>query len=122
MVDVGRTKGVHQIHPEVSLLCRCGQAPDTALHCFWTCPCNSNIDSEEVQSTQKLIPAAVAKYATETCLWFRGIIPIAWSQEAVSRIEENNIKSEVIVTVCDDGIDVFFKGKFTIYGDASGGN
>ncbi len=50
---------VHEIHPEVPATCsRCGHSCDDALHCFWKCPANANIDYEAVALTQVLIPAA----------------------------------------------------------------
>ena len=113
---------IHQIHPNVSPLCqRCGQAEDTALHCYWTCPCNSNIDDEAVAKTQDLIPSAVAKFGIETCFWLRGIVPIEWSQEALNRIEHNHTKDEACVVTNASGTAPNFSGSITVYGDASGG-
>ncbi len=67
---------IHEIHPDVDPICpRCGQAVESALHCFWTCPCNAQSEDDEVASTQALIPAAIAKAEDLPCLWLRGILP-----------------------------------------------
>jgi len=72
---------VHEIHPEVSPLCsRCGLEPETDLHTFWTCPCNANLEDEEVVSTQKHIPRAVAEAETFPCFWLRGLCPEKFTQ------------------------------------------
>ena len=54
---------------------RCGADIEDALHCFWTCPANSNILEDSVQNTQYLIDAAVAQSKDAPCLWLRGLLP-----------------------------------------------
>ena len=52
---------VHEAYEHVSPFCtRCNKdIVDAALHCFWTCPCNSDIDHENVSDSQSLIKQAV---------------------------------------------------------------
>ncbi len=67
---------INAIHPDFSDLCpRCKLEPETSLHAFWTCKCNEQIDTAEVQNTQALIKFAKAGAVDEPCLWLRGILP-----------------------------------------------
>ncbi len=67
---------IHSIHASVSPICkRCGEPLCDALHVFWTCPANANIEDEEVTSTQNLISSAVSSSEEYPCMWLRGILP-----------------------------------------------
>jgi hypothetical protein len=67
---------VNNAFPAVPCCCtRCGADIEDALHCFWTCPANSNLIEDSVQDTQYLIGAAVAKCRDAPCLWLRGLLP-----------------------------------------------
>ena len=76
---------VCQWFPDVSPACsRCGHHTDDLLHFCWTCPANADIDDKAVKDSQDLIPTAKVKFANETCLWTRGIIPASLSLEALN--------------------------------------
>ena len=67
---------VHQINPFFSDLCpRCGTAPETSLHAFWTCPCNSSIEESIIEKTNKYVQRAVEEADLFPCMWFRGLLP-----------------------------------------------
>ena len=112
---------IHDIHPEVDPICqRCGQEPETSLHCYWTCPANCSIDDEAVVKTQALIPAAVSQSQDTPCLWLRGILP----QHLVEIDPEWHPTSELhAVYVNPANVPNTDKwGTGVYYGDASGGD
>ena len=100
----------------MSALCsRCNLEEDTPLHCFYTCPCNSSFEHEDVQNTQSLIKLAQAQSDTFPCMWFRCILP--------SKIIEIDSESDPA-----DFLDITYHNENncdwasnTYYGDASGG-
>lgn len=96
---------------------RCGAADCDSLHTFWTCPCNAEIDDEEVRSTQSLVPAAVEKAAEHPCLWLRGILPAFLT--AVSSGEQPDTVLRVKADAANPARPRWTGG--TYYGDASGG-
>ena len=66
---------VHEAFPLTPDMClRCGEREDL-FHTFWGCACNSNIEDDSVQSTQKYIPDATREVTALPCLWLRGILP-----------------------------------------------
>ena len=70
------TSRVSSIKPGISATCpRCNEAEDTALHQFWTCPCNAHIEDPRVSSTQDLVPVAEQNAEATPCLWLRGLLP-----------------------------------------------
>ncbi len=67
---------VHQIANSTDPICpRCKAAPETSLHCYWTCPCNAKIDVPVVAESQELIAEAVRGSVDFPCMWLRGILP-----------------------------------------------
>ena len=64
---------VHEAYEHVAPSCtRCNKAIiDTALHCFWTCPCNADIDHENVSESQSLIEQAVREADEYPCMWLK---------------------------------------------------
>ena len=107
---------VSEAYPDIPAVCsRCGTAPDTSLHAFWECPANANIDSPEVQDTQKYISAAVHKSPECPCFWLRGIVP-----ESFTEIDNTDLPPNVLIASEEN----MFRPDFdsgTYYGDASGG-
>ena len=110
-----------RIHDEIdkeypSLCQRCGQAAESALHCFWQCEANNNICDPAVQDTQALCNKAVEASVDFPCLWLRGLLPaglIVIPPEA-SPVNEDHISwvSKEPVHMCSG----------LYYGDASGGD
>ena len=47
---------------------RCGVEEETLLHYLWTCPCNNEICSPDVQETQKWVNRAKADVSNQ-CFW-----------------------------------------------------
>ena len=112
---------VHDAFPEVPDLCtRCGRSVDTALHMFWNCPANTNIDSESVQKTQYLIQAAVAKSEDEPGLWLRGLLPAHYTE-----IESQYCPPDIVKPISTNPESIDWKSQNMMtgvfYGDASGG-
>ena len=107
---------IHNAYPEHSPLCpRCGLEPEDALHCFWTCQENANIDEHVVKKTQHLIQTAKTSSNEHPCLWLRGLLPanlinIPPDAEPLSSLDITYINPENVSF--DSG---------TYYGDASGG-
>jgi len=107
---------INAINPDVSDLCpRCKTEPETSLHTFWTCRCNTDIDIQAVQATQELIPKAVAGSGEDECLWLRGILPSKYTFIDPIYAPSDN---ENIVYNNENNID--WKN-MVYYGDASGG-
>ena len=66
---------IHNVYPHVSSFCsRCNLEEDTALHCFYICPCSSDFEHEDVANTQSLIKFAQAQSDTYPCMRLRGIL------------------------------------------------
>jgi len=107
---------VHDIYPDVDPVCsRCGTEPETALHCFWTCPANPNIDEEAVRDTQYLINTAVEKHEQCPCLWLRGILPSEYIQVPP---DSNPVAVSNPKYIIGSSLQL---ESGTYYGDASGG-
>ncbi len=89
---------------------------EDALHTFWTCPANCNLEDEAVTSTQPLINAAIEISPDLPCLWLRGLLP---SHLTDVPSEYDPIDKLVIkFTNCDNNT---VWGSGTYYGDSSGG-
>jgi len=56
---------------------RCGHLEADALHEYWECPANSDINVAAIQKTQIHITQAYYEAAHFPCLWLRGILPKA---------------------------------------------
>ena len=107
---------IHNISPSYSPLCpRCGLEPETALHCFWTCPCDDHIEDQAVAASQRLIPQAIQGVEEFPCMWLRGILPAS-----KTKIADNHLPSDDIVIRYINVPDRYTSGKY--YGDASGGD
>ena len=107
---------VHEAFPHVDNICtRCNGAVDSALHCFWTCPCNANFEHEAVTSTQKLVAQAAKEAADYPCLWLRGILPSKFTTLDPIHDPTDDINSEYLNPEQLDWTS------HTYYGDASGG-
>jgi hypothetical protein len=108
-----RVNSISSIFPD---LCpRCKLAPETALHTFWTCPCNKDIDEPIIAKTNKHIQRAVDEADVYPCLWFRGLLP-------------TEIIDKVVIPAPTDDINIEYINPENIewtsgvyYGDASGG-
>jgi len=106
---------VNEAYPDFSPLCpRCGQ-PEDALHCFWTCPANCNIEDHDVSKTQSLVAAAQEKSNDFPALWLRGLLPANF----IEIPPEASPVQQVNITYVNP-IDVSFESGL-YYGDASGG-
>ncbi len=106
---------VHKVADSFSPLCpRCGQEPESALHCFWTCPCNEQIEDQAVVSSQKLIPAAIYWSGEFPCMWLRGILPAKKAQVPPEHLPPDDIVIKFVTPPAS-----YESG--TYYGDSSGG-
>ena len=107
---------IHELHADFPGICpRCGREPETALHCYWTCAANSNIQEAAVQDSQDLVNTAREKSDDNPCLWLRGILP----KRFVSiPLEESPVKTSTITWINRDHAHL---GTGVYYGDASGG-
>ena len=106
---------IHTITESVDPTCpRCGTEPETALHQFWTCPCNDKIKDEAVAKSQRLISAAIKGSEKYPCMWLRGILPASKTQ-----IPQNALPPDGITIRYVSPPYVYGSGKY--YGDASGG-
>jgi len=56
---------------------RCGKLEADALHEYWECPANSNINEAAIHKTQIHITQAHYESVHYPCLWLRGILPQA---------------------------------------------
>lgn len=83
---------INSTHHNYSPLCpRCGEAPESSLHCFWTCPANSGIEDPAVQETQRLVEAASTRSTLHPCLWRRGILAATFTH-----IDRDNQPTETV--------------------------
>ena len=120
---------VAEAYPQVSPKCvRCGAENDDALHCFWQCPANNNIEEESVSSTQSLCGAAQAQVLTHPCLWLRGILPRDLTNIPEEYLPTHDhkctytyINEGVLVDTTDAQQANIRWESGTYYGDASGG-
>eukprot|EP00974_Lingulodinium_polyedra_P076095 7368586-Lingulodinium_polyedra.AAC.1 len=62
--------------PVLSLCPRCGKHPETAVHRYWECERNADIDDVAVKSTQHLCSKAVQESEACPALWCRGLLPL----------------------------------------------
>eukprot|EP00959_Pyramimonas_sp_CCMP1952_P065252 1362297-Pyramimonas_sp.AAC.1 len=65
----------HRLSPDCP---RCKEQPETPLHRFWLCRCNS-AEHKAFKQSEDLVPRAVSCGESEACFWFRGLIPRAWT-------------------------------------------
>ena len=109
---------VNSAFPTAPCSCvRCGADIEDALHCFWTCPANSNILEDSVRSTQHLISAAVAKSNDAPCLWLRGLLPSSY----IRIPPEDSPCDNFSLTWVNRNENNVCINSGTYYGDASGG-
>ena len=107
---------INEAYPEYSTLCiRCGQ-PEDALHCFWTCPANCNIEDDEVRKTQHLVVVAQEKSNDFPALWLRGLLPASF----IDIPPEASPTQQLNITYVNPIEATFESGIY--YGDASGGD
>ncbi len=106
---------VNSVAPSFSPLCpRCGQEPETSLHCFWTCPNNAACTEEAITSTKSLIEAATHGSVDIPCMWLRGILP-----SYLVEISTEHAPSDEVKVVYTNKPNTYTSG--TYYGDGSGG-
>ena len=91
---------------------RCGQEAEDLLHFFWKCPCNVELQHEDIQRTQHLVQAACADI-NHQALWLRGLPPKAKYPPVPPAPEE-----EVCYTYGDSDS---FTAAQKFYTDGSGG-
>ena len=66
-----------------SAICpRCGEADETDLHRFWTCPKNLEIDDPAVRCTNSMSPSAILDNNANSVFWCRGLVPQAWVESS----------------------------------------
>ena len=90
---------------------------DSALHSFWLCPRNADIEDEAVQKTQHLVAAAARRAEELPCLWLRGILP----QNLTITDPDNKYvpTEELVFHAVNPETSDWNSGVY--YGDASGG-
>ena len=66
---------VKSVRPEACSACERCREEDSALHQFWTCPCNNSIVDHRVSRAQDSVPLAVAEADNFPFLWLRGLLP-----------------------------------------------
>ena len=60
---------------------RCGEACETLLHRYWSCPDNRNVKDEAMQASSRLATRALNGGYFEQAVWTRGIVPTSWYKE-----------------------------------------
>ena len=109
------TLRIHNVAPSLSTICpRCGDHPESSLHCFWTCPANASISDEAVASTQCLKEKAVTASIDCLRLWLRGIMPAD-----KTCVKEEFLPPNDIVVRYTNKPRAYMSGKYC--GDGSGG-
>ena len=79
-------------YPDHPIQCtRCGAAYADAFHTFWECPCNEDIQDEDVAKTQYLIPTALVQAVQYPCMWLRGILPASLMPTSTTNLPENRV-------------------------------
>jgi len=107
---------IHEVHPDFSSECpRCHAAPETALHTFWQCPCNNDIDHIAVKHTQVLCKEAAKGVELFPCFWLRGIMPAEFTEIP----DEYCPSTHEHIVYINEQDGPWESG--TYYGDASGG-
>ena len=84
------------------------------MHCIWLCPCNHNIDDDNIRNSEYLIKSAKFSVSQQPCLWLRGILPA----NKIQVPDDESLVTESIHTIIGDPILI---ESGTYYGDASGG-
>ena len=107
---------VNEIHNSFPSVCpRCDICEETALHAFWQCQANANIDEESVSSSQCLCERATVDSLDIPCLWLRGILPDHLTNIDASHRPPDELHAHFI----NPESCVWSSGVY--YGDASGG-
>jgi len=107
---------VHSIHPSFPSTCnRCGHSNETALHTYWECPANSNIEHDAVINTQYLCERAIQRSHELPCLWLRGLLP-----SHLTVVDPIHDPTDELNLIYIQPLDVIWVSG-TYYGDASGG-
>ena len=63
---------------EDALCPRCGEAAETDLHRFWTCPKNLEMVDPAVCTSNSLICQAILDNNANSIFWCRGLVPAEW--------------------------------------------
>ena len=109
-------KRINDVNGEFPASCtRCGELIDDALHCYWTCPANKNIDNIDIENSNYLVPIAEQKAIDYPCLWLRGILPDGF----INIPPDNAPVEQTTYTYIEP--ENFCISSGTYYGDASGG-